>query len=126
MDPQQLERTVDEFNQAVDDTIPLDQTVLDGRRTRGLTPDKTNWARRIESPPYYGIPLTTAVTFTYRGIRTDSRARVLAPGGAPIPNLYAAGEVTGLFYHEYPAATSVLRSLTFGRLAGAEAVAQQS
>ena len=28
--------------------------------------------------------------------------------------------MTGLFYNEYPPATSVLRSLTFGRLAGTE------
>jgi tricarballylate dehydrogenase len=48
----------------------------------------------------------------------------VTPAGIPIPNLYAAGEVTGLFYHEYPPATSVLRSLTFGRIAGAHAAAQ--
>ena len=42
----------------------------------------------------------------------------------PIPGLYAAGEVTGLYYREYPAGTSVLRSLTFGRLAGAHAAGQ--
>lgn len=28
--------------------------------------------------------------------------------------------MTGLFYNEYPPATSVLRSLTFGRLCGTE------
>ena len=38
--------------------------------------------------------------------------------GVPIPGLYAAGEMTGLYYHEYTPATSVLRSLTFGRIAG--------
>jgi hypothetical protein len=30
------------------------------------------------------------------------------------------GEMTGLFYNEYPPATYCLRSMTFGRLAGAE------
>ena len=35
-----------------------------------------------------------------------------------------AGERTGLFYHEYPPPTSVLRSLTFGRIAGS-AIAQK-
>lgn len=42
----------------------------------------------------------------------------MGTNGVPIPNLYAAGELSGLFYNEYPPATSVLRSLTFGRLAG--------
>ena len=36
------------------------------------------------------------------------------------PRLWAAGEMTGLFYNEYPPATSCLRSMTFGRLAGLE------
>jgi tricarballylate dehydrogenase len=49
---------------------------------------------------------------------------VVSPAGTPIPGLYAAGEVTGLYYHEYPAGTSVLRALTFGRLAGALTAAE--
>ena len=76
-----------------------------------------------------------------RSSRTRSRARSRSrsaasartarrgwssPAGTPIPGLYAAGEVTGLYYHEYPAGTSVLRSLTFGRLAGAHAAAKLS
>ena len=58
-------------------------------------------------------------------MRTDSQARVITPGGTVIPGLYAAGEVTGLYYHSYPAGTSVLRSATFGRIAGAHAAAAQ-
>ena len=38
--------------------------------------------------------------------------------GKPIPGLYAAGEIAGIFYEQYPAGTSGLRSMTFGRLAG--------
>ena len=69
-------------------------------------------------------PLTCAITFTFGGIRTDSSARVVRPAGTPIPGLYAAGEVTGVYYNEYPAGTSVLRSVTFGRLAGAHAAGE--
>jgi tricarballylate dehydrogenase len=57
----------------------------------------------------------------FGGVRTDAQARVVSPSGAPIPGLYAAGEMTGVFYHHYPVGTSVLRGLTFGRLAGAHA-----
>lgn len=35
-----------------------------------------------------------------------------------IPGLYAAGETMGIFYGLYTAATSVLRGLVFGRIAG--------
>ena len=59
-------------------------------------------------------------------MRTDSQARVITPSGTVIPGLYAAGEVTGLYYHSYPAGTSVLRSATFGRIAGAHAASAQS
>jgi len=45
---------------------------------------------------------------------------VLSGNDVPIPGLWAAGEMTGLFYNEYPPATSCLRSMTFGRLAGLE------
>jgi succinate dehydrogenase/fumarate reductase flavoprotein subunit len=43
--------------------------------------------------------------------------------GTATEGLYAAGEVTGLYYNEYPAGTSVLRAFTFGRIAAREAAA---
>lgn len=56
----------------------------------------------------------------YGGVKTDLHARVVSHNDVPIPGLWAAGEMTGLFYNEYPPATSCLRSMTFGRLAGTE------
>jgi tricarballylate dehydrogenase len=118
--PDLLMQTIATFNAA---TAPgkFDPTKLDGKCTSKLTPAKSNWAVPLDTPPFFGIPLTTAICFTYGGVRADLHGRVVTPAGTPIPNLYAAGEVTGLFYHEYPPATSVLRSLTFGRIAGAHA-----
>ena len=43
--------------------------------------------------------------------------------GRAIPGLYAAGEMTGLYYSNYTGSTSVLRGATFGRIAGASAAA---
>jgi tricarballylate dehydrogenase len=37
--------------------------------------------------------------------------------------LYAAGELTGLYYSNYTGSTSVLRGATFGRIAGINAAA---
>jgi tricarballylate dehydrogenase len=123
--PQALERTVAGFNESIGPG-EFNAHVRDGKATRGLTPPKSNWAFPIESPPYIGYPLTCAITFTFGGVKTDSHARVVTPSGTPIPGLYAAGEVTGLYYHEYPAGTSVLRSATFGRLAGAQAASSRA
>jgi tricarballylate dehydrogenase len=122
--PKALESTVAEFNAAIGPG-EFDPYVFDGKSTVGLTPPKSNWAFPLQSPPYIAYPLTCAIIFTFGGIRTDSSARVVSPAGTPIPGLYAAGEVTGLYYHGYPAGTSVIRAVTFGRLAGAHAAAQQ-
>ena len=120
LDPARLEETVAGFNAATTDA-PFDPSRKDGKATVGLDPPKSNWAVPIDSPPYFGYPLTSAICFTFGGIRTDAEARVVTESGDPIPGLYAAGEVTGLFYGEYPVGTSVLRALTFGRLAGTHA-----
>lgn len=41
-----------------------------------------------------------------------------------MPGLYAAGGCTGIYYHKYPGATSVMRGLVFGRVAWRNAAAE--
>ena len=118
--PAALQETVAEYNAAAGPQ-QFDPTTKDGKATTGITPPKTNWAQPIEQGPFVGYPLTSAICFVFGGVRTDAQARVVSPSGAPIPGLYGAGEMTGVFYHYYPVGTSVLRGLTFGRLAGAHA-----
>lgn len=122
LDPAALEATVTEYNAAVGGG-EFDPYSFDGKSTVGLDPPKSNWAFALDSPPYIAYPLTCAICFTFGGIRTDPLGRVVSPGGTPIPGLYAAGEVTGLYYHSYPVGTSVIRGVTFGRIAGAHAAA---
>ena len=123
LDPAALEATVSEFNAAIGPG-EFDPYSFDGKSTVGLEPPKSNWASPLDSPPFFAYPLTCAICFTFGGVRTDSLARVVSPAGTPIPGLYAAGEVTGLYYHEYPVGTSVIRGVTFGRIAGAHAAAE--
>ncbi|NKZ10802.1 FAD-binding protein [Mycolicibacterium septicum DSM 44393] len=117
LDPQALADTVARYNQAATPG-PLELSSLDGISTRGLVPAKSNWARPIDEPPYVAWPVTCAITFTFGGLRTDEFARVLDAAGEPIPGLFAVGEVAGIYHHKYPGATSVLRALAFGRIAG--------
>jgi tricarballylate dehydrogenase len=119
LDPDELEATVREFNAACGRKAELDTLVMNGNGAHGVEPPNCNWANPIESGPFYGFQMTANVSFTYGGLKVDPQARVLRTDDEPIPGLYAAGELTGPFYHEYPPATSVLRSLTFGRVAGA-------
>jgi tricarballylate dehydrogenase len=79
---------------------------------------KSNWSRPIDKPPFLAFPIICGNCFTFGGLKVDTNARVIDADGAPIPGLYAAGEVIGLYYGSYPGATSVLRGAVFGRIAG--------
>ncbi len=124
IDAGQLARTVAAYNAAcTGDPARFDPTHCDGlKASASLDPPKSNWARAIVEPPFVGYPLIGAVAYTFGGIATDDRARVLR-AGRPIPGLYAAGEITGHFYGTAPNAVSVLRAFVFGRIAGREAAA---
>lgn len=123
LDPGALEATVAGYNAATNPDMEFDPYRFDGKATTALEPPKSNWAFPLDSPPFIAYPLKCAICFTFGGVRTDSQARVLTPSGTPIPGLYAAGEVTGLYYHQYPVGTSVIRGVTFGRIAGTQAAA---
>ena len=58
IDPEGLARTVQEYNAAVQQDVPYNPTVKDGRGTVGITPPKTNWAQPIDTPPYLGYAVT--------------------------------------------------------------------
>jgi tricarballylate dehydrogenase len=52
----------------------------------------------------------------------DTLTRVLDTDLAPLPGLYAAGElVGGLFYFNYPGGTGLMSGAVFGRIAGTSA-----
>jgi tricarballylate dehydrogenase len=124
VDAKNLSDTVARYNAAcVGDSNTFDATRCDGLAAeRSLSPPKSNWARAITEPPFLAYPLVGAVAYTFGGLATDDRARVLRDG-APIAGLYAAGEITGHFHATAPNAVSVLRAFVFGRIAGREAVA---
>jgi len=123
IDPEGLARTVREFNAAVQD-VPFNPAILDGKGTRGITPPKSNWAQRLDSPPYVGFGVTCGITFTFGGLRVDTRARVLDTSDRPIPGLFAGGElVGGLFYHNYPGGSGLMSGAVFGKTAGDSAAA---
>ena len=99
---------------------------LDGLRTHGVTPPKSHWARPIVQPPFTAYPIISAIVFTFGGIKVNSRAQVLNIQGDVIPGLYAAGETMGTYYKSYVGATSVLKGMTFGRIAGRDAASRPS
>ncbi|MEM6640196.1 MAG: FAD-dependent tricarballylate dehydrogenase TcuA [Pseudomonadota bacterium] len=119
-------KTVAEFNAAVDREREFDPTILDGKGTRGLSPDKTNWACALDTPPFLAYPVTCGITFTYSGLRVDDEARVLREDGAPIDGLLACGEMVGnVFIAGYPGGSGLTSGAVFGRQAGSTAAQAQ-
>ncbi|MYA09354.1 MAG: FAD-binding dehydrogenase [Holophagales bacterium] len=119
VDAEAFLRTVGEFNVAVRREVRFDPSFRDGRSTRGLALNKSNWANPIEEPPFEAFAVTCGITFTFGGLSIDRRARVLDEDGRPIPRLFAAGElVGGLFYDNYPGGSGLTAGAVFGRLAG--------
>lgn len=110
------------YNAAVRTEIPFNPNVQDGRSTRGLALNKSNWANTIDTPPFEAYAITCGVTFTFGGLRIDADAAVINTDGVPIRGLYAAGElVGGLFYFNYPGGTGLMSGSVFGRIAGSAA-----
>jgi len=123
LDPDSLEKTVENFNAA---TRPgtFDAGELDDCVTEGLTPPKSHWARPLDSPPFYGYPLRPGITFTYLGVAVNERAQVILQDGTPAPNIFAAGEIMSgnILGQGYMAGFGMTIGTVFGRIAGKEAV----
>jgi tricarballylate dehydrogenase len=122
LSPDRLEATVHTFNRAVRPGT-FNHAVLDDCCTVGLNPEKTHWAQRIDTPPYWAYPLRPGITFTYLGLKVNERAQVLMAGGAPARNMYAAGEIMAgnILRKGYVAGVGMTIGTVFGRLAGEEA-----
>lgn len=122
LDPAMLEATVAEFNKSVQPGN-FDHAVLDKCATAGLTPPKTNWARRIDKPPFYAYPLRPGITFTYLGVAVNESAKVIMQDDKPSKNIYAAGEIMAgnILGKGYLAGIGMTIGTIFGRIAGEEA-----
>jgi len=122
LDPTNLNQTVDLFNQA---TRPgqFDPAALDGCMTVGLKPPKSNWARPLDTPPFYGYPLRPGITFTYLGLTVNEKAQVVMQDDRPAPNIFAAGEIMAgnILGQGYMAGFGMTIGTVFGRIAGEEA-----
>ncbi|HXH82491.1 MAG TPA: FAD-dependent tricarballylate dehydrogenase TcuA, partial [Candidatus Tectomicrobia bacterium] len=115
--------TLEAYNRAVA-AGRFDPAVKDGLAARGLPVPKSNWAQRLDTPPFVAYPVTGGITFTFGGVRVDERAQVTSTRWTPIPGLFACGEmVGGLFHGNYPGGTGLMSGAVFGRIAGASAAA---
>ncbi|MEA5458845.1 FAD-dependent tricarballylate dehydrogenase TcuA [Arcicella sp. LKC2W] len=119
VNPQQALATLQDYNASVDSETPFDPTIKDGKATKGLSLNKTNWANVLDTPPFKAYPVTGGITFTYGGVKVNTSAEVLDEKGNHIAGLFACGEmVGGVFFYGYPGGSGLTSGAVFGRSAG--------
>ncbi|MEZ5072489.1 MAG: FAD-dependent oxidoreductase [Bacteroidales bacterium] len=111
MDPAILSGTVKRYNELAASGQDTDF----GKPAHQLHP--------IDSPPFYGIRRTLRISAICSGLLVDENQQCLDAEGAPIPGLFATGNLGGGFYGgvDYPLTVyglSLGRCYTFGYLAG--------
>lgn len=123
LDASTLMHTVQEFNSHIVEGGTFKISELDGCKTAGLNPPKSNWANPINTPPYYAFKLLPGITFTYMGVCVNERAQVLSKSGKPFENLYAAGEIMSgnILSKGYLGGFGLTVGHVFGRIAGSGA-----
>ena len=127
--PDAVTATVAGYNKAVAaagfDPVRFDPARLDGCATAGLDPPKSNWARPVDTPPFYGIAMRPGITFTYMGVSVTREARVRTTDGGVFSNLFAAGEIMSgnVLSSGYLAGFGMTIGTVWGRIAGASAAA---
>jgi len=123
LSPDALDVTVEQFNRRIVEGS-FDHTRLDNCYTRGLSPDKTHWALKLDAPPFFGYPLRPGITFTYLGLKINRSGQVILKDGKPAPNIFAAGEIMAgnILGQGYLAGIGMTIGTVFGRIAGRGAV----
>jgi fumarate reductase flavoprotein subunit len=85
---------------------------------------KNAFEMKILTAPFYACPSRPSVHHTMGGLTINRRAEVLSTSGAPIPGLFAAGEVTGGVHGgNRLGGNAIADVMVFGRIAGANAAA---
>ena len=114
--------TLRKYNDAVQTQIPFNPNVKDGRCTKGLEVNKSNWANTLDTAPFEAYAVTCGITFSFGGLKINTSGQVISSDGEPIRGLYAAGElVGGIFWFNYPGGSGLTNGSVFGRIAGTNA-----
>ena len=126
MNGSELARTVERYNHyaecGVDEEFGRGSSELNrfnGDPMNGPNP----CLRRIGPGPYYGVAVWPSDLANSAGLRTDSRARVLARDGKVLRGLYAAGnDSRWIFLGTYPGpGTMIGPAIVFGWCAAMDA-----
>ena len=115
VDPKALEKTVEGYNDAIED----------GEGAELTPPNTLKGARLLKKAPFYALPFQGGMTATFGGPKITVKGEVINGERQPVPGLYAAGNaIGGLFYDDYIVGSQLTGAVIFGRRAADEAVAR--
>jgi flavocytochrome c len=107
----ELIRTVQQYNQAVEDRF-------DPEFGRTALVQGHGALVKIDQAPFYAYPSSVAVFGTYCGLKVNEQLQVVDVFNEPIEGLYAAGEVVGgLHGAAYMTGSALGKAAIFGRMA---------
>ena len=87
--------TLRRYNAAPRPDVPFNPNIHDGLRTFGLPIDKTNWAQKLDTPPFHAYGVTAGVTFTFGGLKATTSAEVEDTSGVADPRPVRRGRNPG-------------------------------
>lgn len=109
VDPATLAKTVRDYNSYVD---------------KKSDPDfgRPNLPAKVDKSMFYAIEVKPAIHYVMGGLKINEKTQVIDKNGNPIPNLLAAGEVTGGVHGANRlGGNSMAETIVFGRIAGQQA-----
>jgi 3-oxosteroid 1-dehydrogenase len=128
-EPDTLAQTLERFNKSAADGLDPEfgrgEEVVDREWGDTSQDGARSCLAPLERAPFHATRVYAGCSGTTGGPRIDASARVVDNTGAPIPGLYAAGNITAqLFGDASPASGATLGpGMTFGYLAGCKAAA---
>jgi succinate dehydrogenase/fumarate reductase flavoprotein subunit len=114
LDERTLAASIGDWNAACDEG----RDALHGRPATSMV--------KIASPPYYWAEVWPICSNTHGGPVHDAEQRVLGAFGEPIPRLFAAGELGGVFGHLYISGGNLAECFVGGWTAGRNAARLKS
>ncbi|MFC2013895.1 FAD-binding protein [Chloroflexota bacterium] len=113
MDPETLDDTISQWNVNV-------------RRKKDPLSRPKDTMMRIETPPFYAVPVWPVISNTQGGPVHNAKQQVIDAFGRPIPHLYSAGELGSFWSHIYLLGGNLGECLVSGRIAGMNAAQETS
>jgi len=123
INPAGLKATVEKYNKDLD-TLGYDSEF--DRRTQEGCEGKPI---KLDTPPYCGYKCRGSTSSFKGGLKINNKMQVINQYGEVIPCLYAAGEIAGGLWGNnstYLPGTMVAAAMTFGKIAGKNAVKEKS